>query len=349
MNITFSGILFVLVIFQLLFLAFFLFTREKGKRISNLLLGFFFLSIACNLLDVFLLMTGFYFSYPFLAGWGNSLPLLFGPLLYFYTQSAIYMDFHLSRKKWLHFLPFLLFFVGTEGYYLFLPTAVQSALLHKLSGQHFPRAISLVSPLIFAQFVIYAALSLRLVSLYKKAANQHFSDRRHTDLSWLYFTLLFFIGIMLLATLNGLLAQTAAICEETGFRGYLQVPLEKKYGPAIAIVVTSLLFLLIHLSHTWAREIIPHIFLASVLLGILAYKTGSLIPGIIGHAILDIFDYSIWWTDLTGGFARQSIFRTGINLHFVVSSLAFLLALFVFFRAMRRLHPNRQPDCEKLS
>jgi membrane protease YdiL (CAAX protease family) len=126
----------------------------------------------------------------------------------------------------------------------------------------------------------------------------------------------------------------AGICEETGFRGYLQVPLEKKYGAIVSIIVTSLVFTAIHLSHTWARQILPQIFFASVLLGILAYKSGSLIPGIIGHSILDIFDYSVWWTDLTGGFTRQPIFRTGVDLHFVSWTLLVLLALFVFFRAV---------------
>jgi membrane protease YdiL (CAAX protease family) len=129
----------------------------------------------------------------------------------------------------------------------------------------------------------------------------------------------------------------AGICEETGFRGYMQTPLEKKYGPRTAIIITSIIFMLIHLSHSWALPILPHIFFASVLLGILAYKTGSLIPGIIGHSILDIFDYSIWWSDITGGFQKQTIFRTGIDLHFIVWCLGFILALFVFFRLMNRL------------
>jgi membrane protease YdiL (CAAX protease family) len=129
----------------------------------------------------------------------------------------------------------------------------------------------------------------------------------------------------------------AGICEETGFRGYMQQPLEKKYGPGVAIVVTSIIFMLIHLSHSWAFPILPHIFFASVLLGILAYKSGSIIPGIIGHSILDIFDYSVWWSDITGGFQKQTIFKTGIDLHFVVWCLVFLLALFIFFRSVRRL------------
>jgi membrane protease YdiL (CAAX protease family) len=132
----------------------------------------------------------------------------------------------------------------------------------------------------------------------------------------------------------------AGICEETGFRGYMQQPLEKKYGPGVAIIITSFIFMLVHLSHSWALPILPHIFFASVLLGILAYKSGSLIPGIIGHSILDIFDYSVWWSDITGGFQKQTIFKTGIDLHFVVWCLVLLLALFIFFRSVRRLRPK---------
>ena len=133
----------------------------------------------------------------------------------------------------------------------------------------------------------------------------------------------------------------AGICEETGFRGYMQTPLEKKYGPGTAIIITSIIFMLIHLSKSWALPILPHIFFASALLGILAYKTGSLIPGIIGHSILDIFDYSIWWSDITGGFQKQTIFKTGIDLQFIVWCLVFILALFVFFRVMNRLKTGK--------
>ena len=129
----------------------------------------------------------------------------------------------------------------------------------------------------------------------------------------------------------------AGICEETGYRGYLQVPLEKKYGPVIAIIVSSVVFTSIHLSKTWAYPILPHIFFASVLLGILAYKSGSLIPGIIGHSVLDIFNYSFWWTGITGGFKKQTIFKTGIDMHFIVWTLVFLIALFVFFKSIARL------------
>jgi Predicted metal-dependent membrane protease len=133
----------------------------------------------------------------------------------------------------------------------------------------------------------------------------------------------------------------AGICEETGFRGYMQTPLEKRYGSTVAIVITSIVFMLIHLSHSWALPILPHIFFASVLLGILAFKTGSLIPGIIGHSLLDIFDYSFWWSTLFGGFQKQTISKTGVDLHFIVWSLIFMIAVFMFFRCVRRLNKKR--------
>src|SRR5450432_679330 len=137
-------------------------------------------------------------------------------------------------------------------------------------------------------------------------------------------------------------AIVAGICEETGYRGYLQTPLEKKYGPLTAIIISSLVFTSIHLTKNWAYPIIPHILFASTLLGILAYKSGSLIPGIIGHSILDIFNYSVWWTGLTGGFKKQTIFKTGMDAHFVIWILIFILSLSIFFKAISRL--KRDPS-----
>ena len=150
-------------------------------------------------------------------------------------------------------------------------------------------------------------------------------------------------------TVLTMVSRVQGICEDTGFRGYMQAPLEKKYGPSTAIIITSIVFMFIHLSHSWAAPILPHIFFASVLLGILAYKTGSLIPGIIGHSFLDIFDYSVWWSDITGGFHKQTIFKTGIDIHFIVWCLVFLLALFVFFRAMSRLKKRERSITMPLS
>ncbi|MGI9552367.1 MAG: CPBP family glutamic-type intramembrane protease, partial [Aurantibacter sp.] len=47
------------------------------------------------------------------------------------------------------------------------------------------------------------------------------------------------------------ISMTAGICEEIGYRGYLQKPLEQKYGPVVAISISSIIFIAIHLHQAW--------------------------------------------------------------------------------------------------
>jgi membrane protease YdiL (CAAX protease family) len=129
----------------------------------------------------------------------------------------------------------------------------------------------------------------------------------------------------------------AGICEETGFRGYIQVPLENKLGPTAAIIFSSLFFFLVHLSKTWAPTILPHIFIGGFLLGLLAYSSGSLIPGIIAHTLMDICNFSYWWTSIAGNFERKPIFVTGIDFHFIFWCVIFVLACILFFFAISKL------------
>ena len=124
----------------------------------------------------------------------------------------------------------------------------------------------------------------------------------------------------------------AGICEETGFRGYMQRPLESRYGPAAAIGITSLLFIVAHLNQAWIGALfVPGLF-ASVMLGMLAYASRSLIPSMIGHAVMDVFNFGYWWWQLLGTYNQRPISETGIDLNFLVwaSTLVISLSLFVF-------------------
>lgn len=133
----------------------------------------------------------------------------------------------------------------------------------------------------------------------------------------------------------------AGICEETGFRGYMQVPLEKKFGFTFAIIFSSVFFFLIHLSKTWAPSILPHIFIGGFLLGLLAYCSGSLIPGFIAHTIMDICNFSYWWTSIAGNFDKKTVFITGVDAHFIIWCLVFLSAGFLFFRTTNKINKIR--------
>lgn len=137
-------------------------------------------------------------------------------------------------------------------------------------------------------------------------------------------------------------ALVAGICEETGFRGYMQAPLEERYGPAAGITIASILFTVFHLNQAWAGPVLFQIIAISTLLGVLAYASGSLIPSIIGHTIMDIFNFAFWWTDLGGNYEIQTIAVTGIDPLFIMAVLVFVTSLALFFWAARKIATVRR-------
>ncbi len=129
----------------------------------------------------------------------------------------------------------------------------------------------------------------------------------------------------------------AGICEEIGYRGYMQAPLEKKYGPVVGISITSVVFVIIHLHQAWASGILLGIFAISFAIGYLASATKSLLPGIIAHVSFDIINFSYWWSDVIGTFDRKPINVTGIDNHFIITVTIVLTAVVLFIIAIRRL------------
>ena len=114
-------------------------------------------------------------------------------------------------------------------------------------------------------------------------------------------------------------AASAGICEEVGFRGYMQFPLEQRYGAITGILVSSVFFTLVHLTKGWALiGMIPIVFGAGLLLGLLARASASLIPCIIGHTIMDIGLFAYWWTGIAGTFSARPISETGPDRAFVL-------------------------------
>lgn len=136
----------------------------------------------------------------------------------------------------------------------------------------------------------------------------------------------------------------AGICEEIGFRGYMQTPIEQKYGPVAGIAITSLVFVLVHLHQAWSGGILVQIFVISSMIGYLAYATNSLLPGIIAHVTFDIINVSYWWSDVIGTFDHKPIGMTGIDNHFIITVVVFLLSTVLFMVAIRRLLKLKMKD-----
>lgn len=82
---------------------------------------------------------------------------------------------------------------------------------------------------------------------------------------------------------------TAGVVEEAAFRGYMQTGLER-HDRANAIWITSAVFVAAHITQGIGAVLLlgPGLFIASVLYGVLARRTGTILPGIAIHVMGDL-------------------------------------------------------------
>jgi hypothetical protein len=154
------------------------------------------------------------------------------------------------------------------------------------------------------------------------------------------YPLAFVVVFIIMASLE------AGIFEEVGFRGDIQVPIEKYYDSRVAITIASIMFVVLHLHQVWAPPVLIHLFVISMFLGILAYTSGLVIPGIIGHTIFDIFSWSFWWSGAADKLLMPTIFETGIDIHFILWGIIFGLSTALFLWATYKLTMVRQQAAE---
>lgn len=141
-------------------------------------------------------------------------------------------------------------------------------------------------------------------------------------------------------------ATSAGICEEIGFRGYMQVPIEQRYGAPVAILISSIFFMLAHLTKSWATAgMVPIVFGAGILLGVMAWSAGSLLPPMIGHVVMDIGLFAYWWTGVAGDFTARPLTETGVDRSFLIACAAFAISLFLVLFALRKLRRSRLLRC----
>jgi membrane protease YdiL (CAAX protease family) len=104
-------------------------------------------------------------------------------------------------------------------------------------------------------------------------------------------------------------AIVAGAVEEAGFRGYMQAPLERRYGPAMAIAIVAVVYFLAHFAPVSA---LAGFVLGAAAWGLLAYLSGSIWPGVILHSLVDTASFLWAWTyadeakTLAESAARQS-------------------------------------------
>jgi membrane protease YdiL (CAAX protease family) len=133
-------------------------------------------------------------------------------------------------------------------------------------------------------------------------------------------------------------AVSAGICEETGFRGYMQRPIERRHGPLIAILISTQFFTLAHANKAWLTTgVMPVVLALGLLLGTLAWASRSLVFCIVGHSLMDVGLFAYWWTQIAGVFSEKPIWVTGLDAPFVLAVAALASALTLTLWAIWRL------------
>jgi membrane protease YdiL (CAAX protease family) len=130
-------------------------------------------------------------------------------------------------------------------------------------------------------------------------------------------------------------AIVAGISEESGLRGYMQRPLEQRYGPITAILVTGTVFGFLHFTH---REVtialMPWYMGVALVYGALAYITNSILPSVVLHAGGNMLGAvqllaggrTEWQTSTV---PKPLIWESGADVSFWISFIGFITATVV--------------------
>lgn len=183
---------------------------------------------------------------------------------------------------------------------------------------------------LLAAFFFAATVHASIVLLFRFVPFPAATFRRGYDFSFILSPSLRWLAVVVSAVSVG-------ICEETGFRGYMQRPIEQRHGAPVAILISSLLFTALHLTKDWTTVgMVPIVFGAGVLLGLLARSSGSLIPGMIGHVCMDIGLFAYWWTGVAGSFTARPISETGCDRSFMITCATLAASLLIVFLTISR-------------
>lgn len=97
-----------------------------------------------------------------------------------------------------------------------------------------------------------------------------------------------------------LLVAIQPFCEEFFFRGFLFEKIQKTAGIPLAVIITSVLFGVSHLSYTYAYAALTAVFLG-VLFSLVVIKTKNLYAAIFAHTLINIVSLTLYFTGKSFG------------------------------------------------
>ena len=114
----------------------------------------------------------------------------------------MYKNFYFTSKKFLHFIPFIILFLISEGSYLAAGRDQQIGILNSIIERKIPSFVYFGSIIIYVHFIYYLIASLRLEKKYEVAAVNLYSEAQKVTLRWLKTSILFFLLLMVVSAIN---------------------------------------------------------------------------------------------------------------------------------------------------
>lgn len=189
MQITLASALLAIVVFQLFFIAAFLFINQKGKVLSNRILGVFFLMLGVSMLDMWLSIHELYEYYARVAFLNDGFVLALGPIILLYARTIMYDDYAVTGRSILHFIPFLLITIYLLLISILPASEVQRQMVRDVQDFNLPLIVHIIGTLFYAHPLIYLVLSFKEVQEYRRLVQEEYSSDNKMNVEWLVFTI----------------------------------------------------------------------------------------------------------------------------------------------------------------
>jgi membrane protease YdiL (CAAX protease family) len=146
----------------------------------------------------------------------------------------------------------------------------------------------------------------------------------------------------------------AGVTEEAAFRGYMQGPIERQYGLAVAILFNGAAFGLLHFPNHGADVwmMLPYYIAVSAVYSGLTWAADSILPALVLHSGGDVWSLVRLWASGRPEWQMQPdsaglVWQTGVDAGFLITMAAFvgLSALTVW--AYTGVHSLRRMQLKK--
>jgi AraC-like DNA-binding protein len=198
-------ILFAILCFQLLFVAFFLFQSKRGKSISNKILALVFLMLSIAAINLYWIVIGIQTNIPQLVFVDDTFLFAYGPLMYLFTQSVLFKNYTLKKKHLIHFIPFLISVCAAIVYIFSADVTSLSQATMQMKSNQIPLFFRMGEMLILFYILFYLFKSKREVRKVLDSAFEKYSSIDQEEFRSLKFVINSFIILFLLAFIHSVL------------------------------------------------------------------------------------------------------------------------------------------------